>query len=110
MARALGSGRSVAVDNINGRAADRAPLLELGRAAGARVIAYVLDTPVKAALARNRSRPGPARVPDVAIFAAAKRMEPPTAEEGFDAVYPVRAEDGGFEVGMNALDAPGRTG
>jgi predicted kinase len=96
--RALLDGRSVAVDNINGRAADRAPLIELGKAAGARVVAYVLETPVKAALARNRSRPGPARVPDVAVLTAARRLEAPTSAEGFDDVFHVRAEGGGFEV------------
>jgi len=107
VARALGAGQSVAVDNINGRAADRALLVELGRAAGARVVAYVLETPVKAALARNRAREGRARVPDVAIFAAAKRLEPPAPGEGFDAVYRVRAEDGAFEVEPAGVDAPG---
>jgi predicted kinase len=98
VAHALGAGRSVAVDNTNPRAADRAPLVALGRAAGARVVAYAMDTPAKQALARNRSRQPPARVPDVAVFVASKRMEAPTRAEGFDAVYRVRAEGGGFEV------------
>jgi predicted kinase len=98
VAHALGAGRSVAVDNTNPRAADRAPLVALGRAAGARVVAYAMDTPVKQALVRNRTRQPPARVPDVAVFVASKRMEAPTRAEGFDAVYRVRAEGGGFEV------------
>jgi hypothetical protein len=34
----------------------------------------------------------------VAIFMAAKRLEPPTVAEGFDAVYRVRAAGGRFEV------------
>jgi hypothetical protein len=37
-------------------------------------------------------------VPGVAVFATAKRLQPPTPAEGFDAVYRVRAEGGGFEV------------
>ncbi len=98
VAHALGAGRSVAVDNINARAADRAPLLALGRAAGARTVAYTMDTTVKQALARNRGREGRARVPDIAVFVASKRFEPPTRAEGFDAVYRVRAEAGDFEV------------
>lgn len=98
VAQALGAGRSVAVDNINARAADRAPLVAIGRAAGARVVAYTMETPVRVSLARNRSREGRARVPDVAVFVASKRFEPPTRAEGFDAVYRVRAEGGGFEV------------
>ena len=37
---ALAQGRSVAVDNTNPSRADRAPIIELARARGARVIAY----------------------------------------------------------------------
>jgi len=96
--RALRLGRSVAVDNVNASAADRAPLIALGRETGARVVAYLLQTPVKTALARNRSREGRARVPEVAVFVASKRLQPPTPAEGFDALYAVRAENGDFEV------------
>jgi len=96
--RELRAGRSVAVDNTNPRATDRAPLVAAGRQAGARVVAYALDTPVGEALARNRGREGPARVPAVAVFVAAKRLEPPTRGEGFHAVFRVRAQGGAFEV------------
>ncbi len=96
--QALGERRSVAVDNTNPRAQDRAPLIALARAAGARVVAYVLDTTPKESAARNRTRTGRERVPNVAVFVTAKRLQPPTAAEGFDAVYRVRAEGGGFEV------------
>jgi predicted kinase len=90
--------RSVAVDNTNPRVEDRAPLIALARAAGARVVAYVLDTTPKESAARNRTRTGRERVPNVAVFVTAKRLQPPTAAEGFDAVYRVRAEGGGFDV------------
>ena len=95
-AQALRRGESVAVDNTNPRAADRAPLIALARQAGARVVAYVLLTPAREAAARNRTREGPARVPNVAVFATAKRLEPPSLAEGFDAVHLVRAEGGEF--------------
>ncbi len=95
---ALAAGRSVVVDNINPRPEDRAPLLAAARAQGARALAYVLETPVREALARNRSREGRARVPDVAIFIAAKCLRAPTTEEGFDDVFRVRAAGGSFEV------------
>jgi predicted kinase len=95
---ALRAGRSVVVDNINPTIADRAPLVALARAHGARVVAYVLDTTIRTAVARNRRREGEARVPDVAIFMAAKRLEVPTVAEGLDAVYRVRSSDGRFEV------------
>jgi predicted kinase len=96
--QALRERRSVAVDNTNPRAEDRAPLIALARAAEARVVAYVLDTTPKEAAARNRARTGRERVPNVAVFVTAKRLQPPTAAEGFDAIYRVRAEGGGFEV------------
>jgi hypothetical protein len=48
---------------------------------------------------RNATREGRARVPDVALHATAKRLERPVPEEGFDALFYVRASSaGGFEV------------
>lgn len=83
---ALKQGRSVVVDNTNPTPAVRAPLVELGRRHGARVLAYYFETTVKDAVARNRGREGKARVPDVAIFVTAKKMVPPGFNEGFDEV------------------------
>lgn len=83
---ALGAGRSVVVDNTNPIPLVRAPLIQIGRRHGARVIAYFFDTAVKDALARNRLREGRARVPDVAIYVTAKRIVPPSLDEGFDEV------------------------
>lgn len=87
---ALEAGRSVVVDNTNPDPPTRAPLIELGRALGARVVAVFFDVPVESCLARNRGREGPARVPEVAIFATRKRLVPPSPEEGFDEVLVVR--------------------
>jgi predicted kinase len=95
---ALAAGRSVAVDNTNPARADRAPLIAAAHSRGARVVAYVLLTPVREALARNRGREGRERVPAVAIYSIAKRMQLPTVDEGFDAVYQVAAENGAFTV------------
>ena len=59
---------------------------------------------------RNRSRAAPDRVPDVAVFVTSKRLQPPTAAEGFDAVYRVHAEAGDFVVAPGeGVDAPPRT-
>lgn len=83
---ALAAGRSVVVDNTNPTPDVRAQLIAQGRRHGARVIAYFFETTVKDAVVRNRRREGKARVPDVAIFVAAKKLKPPTLEEGFDEV------------------------
>ena len=95
---ALRSWRSVVVDNTNPTAEDRRPLVELGRRFGARVVGYYFDSEVSDCLARNARREGRARVPDVAVFATAKRLVPPSRDEGFDELYRVRLEGQGFEV------------
>jgi predicted kinase len=96
---ALAAGASVVVDNTNPSAADRASIIRIARELGARVVGYYVDASTREAVARNRSREGRARVPDVAIFACAKRLEPPRLQEGFDELHTVRAQPGGgFEV------------
>jgi len=96
--QALCAGRSVVVDNTNPRVADRAPLIAAARRHGARVAAYVLDTPRAECLQRNRGREGRARVPDVAVHVAASRLQAPTREEGLDELFTVRAAGGAFDV------------
>lgn len=86
IAAALAAGQSVAVDNTNPTPAARARLIALGRQHGARIVACYFQTIVKDALVRNRAREGAARVPDVALFTTAKKLVPPTEEEGFDEV------------------------
>jgi predicted kinase len=83
---ALGAGRSVAVDNTNPTPLVRAPLIEMGRRHGARVIACYFQTSAKDAVVRNRLREGKARVPDVVIYVTARKIVPPSLEEGFDEV------------------------
>ena len=84
---ALAAGKSVVVDNTNPTPDLRAPLIALGKRHNARVAAYFFDVPVKVAVVRNRQREGKARVPDVAIFMTAKKLKPPSFEEGYDEVH-----------------------
>jgi predicted kinase len=109
---ALSRGASVVVDNTNPTREERAPLVACARAQGARVVAYVFDVPLDEARARNARREGRARVPDVALFVTAKKLEPPTLDEGFDAVVRVRVRvGGGFElVPADAAATPGAEG
>ena len=96
---ALAAGSSVVVDSTNPRRADRAPIIALAHARGARVIGYFFDVSTRAAVARNATRTGKDRVPNVAIFTVAKRLEPPTGDEGFDQLFRVRiAEDRSLHV------------
>jgi predicted kinase len=99
IAEALSAGHGVVVDNTNPTAADRQPLLELGRAHGARIVGYYFASRLEDCLERNRAREGANRVPDVALFTTVKRLERPQVIEGFDALYHVRLiGDGAFEV------------
>ena len=95
---ALRSRRLVGVDNTNPTVEDRRPLVELGRRFGAKIVGYHFESGERACLARNASREGKARVTDVAIFATAKRLVPPSREEGFDELYRVRPDGQVFEV------------
>jgi predicted kinase len=88
--QALSSGKSVVVDNTSPRPEDRAPLIALGHRFQAQVIGYYFDCPVKECVARNHQRQDKARVPDVAIYVAAKRMKKPEYAEGFDEIYSVQ--------------------
>jgi predicted kinase len=99
IAEALARGRSVVVDNTNASLEERAPLLALARAAGARIVGYYFDCSPRECLERNQNREGRKRVPRVAIFAIAKRLVRPMRSEGFDDLYRVRPLPGtGFEV------------
>jgi predicted kinase len=90
VAELLAAGRDVVVDNTDPAPEDRAPLVRLARAAGARVRAVFLDTPPELCRARNAARTGRARVPDVGLAATRARLVPPSTEEGFDRVDVVR--------------------
>lgn len=87
---ALQANHSVVIDNTNPTPTERVPLIEIAHSYQATVICYYFATDVKHALARNQQREGVARVPPVAIYSAAKRMAPPTFEEGFNKIYYVQ--------------------
>lgn len=96
---ALASGASVVVDTTNPCRADRAPVIAAARSRGARIVGYYFDVATRAAVARNAVRTGRDRVPNVAIFTVAKRLEPPTLDEGFDELYRVTiAEDRSLRI------------
>ncbi len=96
---ALGQGSSVVVDNTNPKVEDRLTLIELGREFGARIIGYYFESEVRRCVGRNRRRTGKDRVPDVAIFATAKKMVAPSYSEGFDELLRVHiTDDSTFEV------------
>lgn len=100
VAAALARGESVVVDNTNPTAADRAPLVAIARASGARAVCYYFESRVADCLARNAAREGRARVSEIGIFSIAARLAPPSAEEEFDERYYVKfaEQPGAFSV------------
>jgi predicted kinase len=96
---ALQKGKSVVVDNTNPTIEARRPLIRLGREYQAKITGYYFESQVRRCLERNRHRTGKARVPDVAMYATAKKLVPPSYLEGFDELYSVRITgDSTFEV------------
>ena len=96
---ALLAGRSVVVDNTNPTPEVRSPLVELGREHGAKLVGHFFGADTRGCVGRNRGRSGKDRVPDVAIYATARKLVPPSTSEGFDLIFRVRiAGEGRFEV------------
>jgi predicted kinase len=92
IAEALSAGKSIVIDNTNPGKSDRAPAIKLAQKQGARVIGYFFDISTRVAVARNTQRTGRGKVPNVAIFTAAKRLQPPSREEGFDELFRIEID------------------
>jgi predicted kinase len=86
------------VDNTNPTAADRARYVEPARAAGFRVVGYLVDADATEALGRNAGRGGRARIPDRGVLGTARRFIRPAPEEGFDELWHATAAPGGWRV------------
>ena len=105
IAAALKEGSPVVVDNTSPTVEDRRALIELGRQLGAKIVGYYFDSTVRQCIERNRLRAGKERVPDVAIYATASRLVPPSCSEGFDELFRVRTtDDSTFEVRAETRD------
>jgi protein phosphatase len=85
----LRRGRLTVVDAVNGRAADRRPLLDLAAAHDCPAVALVLDVEADLCVQRDREREGRA-VGEAKVRAqceAVRRSLPDLRDEGFDAVH-----------------------
>ena len=73
----------------------------------ARIVGYYFESEVRRCVGRNRRRLGKERVPDVAIFATAKKLVAPSYSEGFDELLRVHIadDDSTFEVRPYADEA-----
>ena len=95
----LEDGRAFVVDNTNPTAADRQRYVEPARAAGFKLIAYLVEVDPAEAFGRNAERAGRARVHVASVAATARRLQPPTPEEGFDELWhATAAANGGWRI------------
>ena len=83
------------VDATNPTAADRRRYVEPARAAGFRVIGYLVEVSDAEALARNAARDVGRRVPAAALVGTGRRLLRPTPQEGFDELWHATAAPGG---------------
>ena len=87
------------VDNTNPTPADRRRYVKPARAAGFRVVAYLVEVDDAEALARNAERAGRRRVPASGVVGTARRLQRPTPEEGFDELWHATAAPrGGWRI------------
>ena len=84
------------VDNTNPTVADRARYVEPARAAGYRLIAYLVEVDHAVAAARNVARER--TVPAAGLRNVARRLVRPTPEEGFDELWHATASLDGWRI------------
>lgn len=81
----LRTGKSVICDGLNLTVTERKELLSTFADIPCKKVLYVKIVPLETCLQRNRERK--ARLPDFVVEQSAERMEPPTKDEGWDAIY-----------------------
>jgi predicted kinase len=91
----LQSGQRFVVDNTNPTPTDRRRYVEPARAAGFRLIGYLVEVDRSLALARNAGRTGRARIAVSGVLGTERRLLRPTPEEGFDELWHATAAPGG---------------
>lgn len=96
VAECLKAGQPFVIDNTNPLASDRARYTAPARAAGFRVVAYFFQSSLRDAIERNNLRTMKQKVPVAAVASTHKKIQPPTTEEGFDAIYTVELTAGKF--------------
>ncbi|TWT38983.1 AAA family ATPase [Blastopirellula retiformator] len=96
MTACLETDQPLVIDNTNPTRDDRASYLGALKKARYSVVGYYFSSKIAECLVRNQQREH--SIPEVGLLATAKRLELPTQEEGFDALWYVRLSERGFEV------------
>jgi predicted kinase len=103
LAACLAAKQPFVIDNTNPLPTDRARYVGPASGAGFRVVAYFFETSLRDAIRRNNQRAGKQKIPAPAIAGTLRKLQPPTLEEGFDAIYKVTiSPEGVFLVNETA--------
>lgn len=94
----LETGQRLVIDNTNPTRQERAVYIQPAMLRRFTITGYYFQAKVADCLRRNTLRPEGQRVPDVAILSAAKKLEIPSVQEGFDKLWYVRLSVDGFVV------------
>ncbi|HYH16594.1 MAG TPA: ATP-binding protein [Flavisolibacter sp.] len=86
------------VDNTNPTIAERIQYIQAAKQAKFKVLCYYFETDVTLAIERNKNRHGKECIPIAGIKGTFKKLQVPSYIEGFDQLYTVRIEEGGFVV------------
>lgn len=98
----LASKTKMVIDNTNPTKVDRARYIQRAKDAGFEVISYYFETDLASTLQRNSHREGKAKIPEVGVRATFKKLEVPSRDEGFDALFKVKIlGNGEFEILSN---------
>ena len=95
----LAAQQKVVIDNTNPLARQRQRYCRIAKASGFQAVLYYFDVEIEQALLRNAGRDEAHRVPEIALRGTLKKLERPTIDEGFDALFQVRAaSENGWSV------------
>lgn len=94
----LESKTNTVIDKINVSKEDRAPLIKLAHKHKFKVIAYYFNVPIEEAIQRNNQRNGKAKIPEVGIKGALKKLQKPNFNEGFDRIFNVNILNNEFKL------------
>jgi predicted kinase len=87
------------VDNTNPTVEDRARYIGMAKAARFKVTGFYFQSNIQDVLARNAARAEQERIPEIGVRDVHAKLQIPSPDEGFDALYYVKmSPDGGFIV------------
>jgi predicted kinase len=86
------------IDNTSPTKTERQVYIAAAKAVGYRVVGYYFQSNVEDCKRRNEERSSEHRVPLPGLLGTYARLELPSHDEGFDALYYVKTNDGYFAV------------